>query len=81
MARAVHVDERATGARAAVVDDSRDQSLAGSGLALQQDGRHMRIARRVERGQSPNLGAQGDHGTGIPEDGVGRVHSYLRAID
>ena len=36
--RAVDLEERPRGARAAVVDDAGDQPLAGAGFALEQDG-------------------------------------------
>jgi hypothetical protein len=55
--RTIHLDEWARGARAAVVDDSCDQPLAGAGFPLQQDDGDGGMPDGVETGQVPDLGA------------------------
>src|SRR5262249_30213457 len=59
--RAVERDERAGGARRALVDEARDDLLAGAGLAGDEDGRlGRRDARRVRESLAPALG-DADH--------------------
>ena len=85
--RTIDLDERARGARAAVVDDAGHQPLAGAGLPLQQDGGDGGMPDGVEAGQVPDLRAQGLERWGLADEtveGVGRgrrastSHGHLR---
>ena len=82
--RTVHVDERAVGARAAVVDDARDEAFAGAGLSIEKNGRHVWVAECVEGGEVADLRAQASDLVRDTEDRVSWVPSRghgLRFID
>ncbi len=75
--RAVDVDERPAGARPAVVQRTRHQSLAGTRLARDQDGRHVRAAHRIEGSQPSDAGPQLTDGRRRPDDRLDRVASAV----
>ena len=46
--------------------DTRDKALADTGFAVQQHGGHGGATHGVKASQVTDLGAQGDHGRGLP---------------
>src|SRR5262249_44339399 len=77
---AVHVDEGAADAGAAVVEDAGEQALPRPGLAEDEHGRDVRAAGTIEGGEMAHLAAERvERGCGA-DDPLGRVsHRLLEA--